>query len=102
MILDNLLADGQAEAGALGLVGEGIADLLEFLEDLGLVGRCDADAGVRDADDQFAALPGAEQVIEPASVNLTAFEMRLMTTWMSRSWSPVMDGQIRVRCRGRA
>ena len=56
VVFDDLLADGQAEAGALGLVSERVADLLEALEDFGLVGRCDADTGVTDADDQIAAL----------------------------------------------
>ena len=35
----------------------------------------------------------ARQVTEPASVNLTAFEIRLMTTWISRSRSPVTSGR---------
>ena len=53
VVFHDLLADGQAEAGAFGLVGERVAYLLEFLEDLGLIGGGDADAGVLDADDQF-------------------------------------------------
>ena len=33
VVLDDLFADGKAEAGAFGLVREGIADLPELLED---------------------------------------------------------------------
>ena len=54
VVFDDLLADGQAEAGAFGFVGERVADLLEFLEDFRLIGRRDADAGVGDADHQIA------------------------------------------------
>ena len=34
----------------------------------------------------------ARQVMVPASVNFTALEIRLMTTWMRRSRSPVIAG----------
>ena len=34
----------------------------------------------------------ARQVTEPTSVNFTAFEIRLITTWISRSRSPVTAG----------
>ena len=54
VVFDNLLADGQPEAGAFGLVGQRVAYLLELLEDLGLIGRRNADAGIRNADNQFA------------------------------------------------
>ena len=56
MVFDDLFADGQAEAGAFGLVGERVADLFEFFEDLGLIAGRDADAGVFDADNEFAAM----------------------------------------------
>ena len=36
-VFDDLFADGQTEACAFGLVGEGVADLLEALEDFGPV-----------------------------------------------------------------
>ena len=39
VVLDDFLADGQAQAGAFGFVGEGVAHLLELLEDFGLIGR---------------------------------------------------------------
>ena len=58
VVFDDFLAYGEAEPGTLGLVREGIADLLEFLEDFGLVVGSDADAGVRDADDEGAAFRG--------------------------------------------
>ena len=57
VVLDDLAADGQAEARALRLVGERVADLLEALEHLRLVRRRDAHAGVDDADDDLAAAP---------------------------------------------
>ncbi|MCY1434361.1 hypothetical protein D9M71_504200 [compost metagenome] len=41
-MLDDLPADRQAEAGALGFLGEIVADLAEFLEDGLLVGQIDA------------------------------------------------------------
>ena len=50
VVLDDLAADGQAEAGAARRVGEGVAGLGEGLEDLGLIVRGDADAGVDDRD----------------------------------------------------
>ena len=56
VMLDDLAADRQAEAGALRLVGEGVADLLEPLEHLRLVRRRDAHAGVDDAHDERAVL----------------------------------------------
>ena len=40
----------------------------------------------------------ARQVIVPASVNFTALEIRLMTTWISRSWSPVTGGRSAAIC----
>ena len=46
VVLDDLAADRQAQPGALGLVGERVADLLEALEHLGLVVGGDAHAGV--------------------------------------------------------
>lgn len=52
VVFDDLFADGESEAGALGLVSEGVADLLEFFEYLGLIGGSNADAGVFDADDE--------------------------------------------------
>ena len=51
VIFDDFLADRQAQACAFGLVGEGVADLFELLKDFWLIGGCDANAGVRDADD---------------------------------------------------
>ena len=56
-MLDDLPADRQAEAGALRLVGQRIADLLEAFEDLGLIGRRNAETGIDDADDEIAAAP---------------------------------------------
>ena len=58
VVLDDLAADRQAEAGALRLVGERVADLLEALEHLRLIRRRDAHAGVDDADDDLAAARG--------------------------------------------
>jgi hypothetical protein len=40
-----------------------------------------------------SAVARALTVIEPVGVNLTALEMRLMTTWMSRSRWPSMLGR---------
>ena len=57
MIFDNLLADWQAEAGSLRLVGKRVAYLFELLEDLGLIGGGDANAGVLYADHKLVALP---------------------------------------------
>ena len=59
-MLDDFPADGQAESGALGLVGQGVADLLEALENLRLIAGGNADARVDDADDDLGTLePGA-------------------------------------------
>ncbi len=55
VVFDDLPADGKAEAGAFGLVSERVANLFELLEDLGLICWGDADAGVGDAQDEFAA-----------------------------------------------
>ena len=57
VVLDDLLADGKAQARALGLVGEGVAHLLEALEDLGLIGRTDSHSRVGHADHDLAAAP---------------------------------------------
>ena len=65
----------------LGLSVKSVADLLELLEDFRLIGGSNANSGVDDADDQFLVHAGERsKVMEPESVNLTAFEMRLMTT----------------------
>ena len=40
-----------------------------------------------------SAVSPAEHVMVPVGVNLTAFEMRLMTTWIRRSRSPVTGGR---------
>ena len=53
VIFDNLLANGQAQAGAFRLVGQRIAHLLELLKDLRLIGGSNADAGVSDAQQPF-------------------------------------------------
>ena len=55
--------------------------------------RVDADAGVgdlhaHDASRRAAALPLTATATRPLSVNLTAFETRLITTWRSRAASP--------------
>ena len=94
MMLDDFAADWQAEPGALRLVRQGVADLLEALEDLGLIRRRNAETGIDDADDERRRRAAtARHVTEPASVNLTAFEIRLMTTWIKRSRSPVITGR---------
>ena len=46
---------GRPRPVPFGLVGEGVAHLLELLEDLGLIGGRNADAGVSDADDEVVA-----------------------------------------------
>jgi hypothetical protein len=46
MHLNDPLGDGQSQAGATLLLGDGIVGLLEFLKQLGLVGGGDAGAGV--------------------------------------------------------
>ena len=56
MVLDNLFADRQAESCAFGLVGQGIAHLLEFFEDFGLIGSGNADARVDDAYDHSPSI----------------------------------------------
>ena len=53
VVFDDLLADGQAEPRALGLVRQRVAYLLELLEDLGLIGGRDANARVRHAHQQL-------------------------------------------------
>ena len=94
VVLDDLLADGQAQARALRLVGEGVAHLLEALEDLGLIGRSDAHSRCRTRSTTISPpRRSARQVIVPASVNFTAFEIRLITTWIRRSGSPVTLGR---------
>ena len=52
MQLDELLADGEPEAGAVGLLGERVVEPLERLEQALEVDRRDPDAGVGDRDVQ--------------------------------------------------
>ena len=54
VVFDDFLADGQAETCAFRFIGESIADLLELLENFGLIGGGNADAGIGDADNQIA------------------------------------------------
>ena len=82
--LDEPLADGEAEAGAARALLER-AELHELGEQLGQLLLGDAGAGVLDRDDDLARRPCARRIsIEPLSVNLTAFEMMLVTTWRRR------------------
>ena len=67
VVLDDLPADRQAEPGALRLVGERVAHLLEALEHLGLVGGRDAHAGVDDAHDELAVLRRAARQVTDAA-----------------------------------
>jgi hypothetical protein len=53
VLFDNLLANRQAKPRAFGLVSESVADLLELLEDLRLIGGSNPNSGVDDADDHF-------------------------------------------------
>src|SRR2546423_327552 len=55
-MLDDVAADVQAEAAAVGLGGQRIADLAKFVEDHFLVGRIDAGAVVAHVDAQRAGL----------------------------------------------
>ena len=94
VMLDDLPANRQPEAGAFRLVGQRVAHLLEALEHLRLIGGRDAHAGVDDADDDISVSAHARgRSPSPASVNLTALEIRLITTWIRRSRSPVIAGR---------
>ena len=57
VVLDDLLADGQPEPGALRLAGQGVADLLEPHEQLAAVRRGDARPGVGDRHDDLGGVP---------------------------------------------
>ena len=46
MQLDETFGEGQAEASFLAAAVAVAADLAELLEDQGLIGRCDPDAGI--------------------------------------------------------
>ena len=52
--LDDLLGDGEPEAGAALGLGVGVVDLVELLEDAGQLICGDARAGVGDADGEVA------------------------------------------------
>ena len=56
VVLDDLLADGQPQPGALWLAGQRVADLLEPHEEVRTVRRCDAGAGVGDRHDHVPGL----------------------------------------------
>src|SRR6266849_5715374 len=53
MHFDDVLGDGEAEAGAAELAGARGVDAIEALEDARLVGGGDADAGIGDGEDDF-------------------------------------------------
>src|SRR5712691_1687414 len=52
---DDVLGDGEAQAGAAELAGARSVDAIEALEDARLVGGGDADAGIGDGEDDFGA-----------------------------------------------
>ena len=59
-MLHNFVSDGEAEAGALAVVG--FIDLIEAVEHVGQIRRGDAHAGVADADaDNVALRAGAQR-----------------------------------------
>ena len=61
VLVDDLLGDGQAQAGAAGLPGAGLVHPVKALENAGAVLSGDADAVVRDLHPQpLAAAPGAD------------------------------------------
>jgi hypothetical protein len=57
VVFHDLLADRQAQPGALGFVGEGIANLFELLEHQRLIRRFDAAASIDHPDHDFATAP---------------------------------------------
>jgi hypothetical protein len=75
--LDHAFGNREAEAGAALLARVRIVDLLEFAEDLVLVRRRDARAGIIAPSAQIAVLGPAPIATSPTSVNLTALPTRL-------------------------
>ena len=66
--LADAVGDGEAEAGALAVVG--FIDLIEAVEHMGQIRRGDAHAGVADADaDNVALRAGAQRRICDSSFN---------------------------------
>src|SRR6266849_4249419 len=55
MHFDDVLGDGEAQAGAAELAGARSVDAIEALEDARLVGGGDANAGIGDGEDDFGA-----------------------------------------------
>jgi hypothetical protein len=97
--------DRRAEAGPAVHARDRVVGLRERLEDRRLLVLGDADAGVVHLDAQRArrGVPGVARtrsVISPFSVNLTAFDSRLSSTWRMWCWSPAnqraADGSISV------
>ena len=88
---DDVLDDGQAEARAAELLGPGLVDDVEPLEDVGQVLGVDADARVRDLDRRSgpARTPGGRSP-RPFSVYFTALSTRLRrrpSTWRGSAWT---------------
>ena len=63
---DDVLGDGEAEAGAAGFAGAGGVHAIEAFEDAFLIRQRNADAGVGDGDDGFARAGGGADVDVPA------------------------------------
>ena len=98
--LRQLLADRQAQAGALVASGGRAVDLAEGLEDRGLILLRDADAGVRTSNSTASrsstTARTATRPTRPWWVNFSALSSRLVRTWKSRTGSPDDDPRARV------
>ena len=88
MHLDDAFGYGEPQAGATLLARDRIVGLLEFLEQLGLIGS--GDAGPVSRTDRWNDPPVAVALMtpSPASVNVMALPTRLITTSVKRRPSP--------------
>jgi hypothetical protein len=78
--LNDALRDGEAEPSATLLARKRIVGLLEFLEELGLVGRIDTWTGVTHRHIEGTVVRSALITTSPASVNLIALPTRFSRT----------------------
>src|SRR5262249_38058530 len=94
--LNDALGDGQSQAGAALLAGDGIVSLLELLKQLGLIGSGDAGSGVTDRyteraivrfglDGAFAGISELNRITDKIDQDLRQSSAITTTRWQLRS-----------------